>query len=173
MVPVLTDNTLDHFIFNLENHTQTRTLLNIYHKYLTIIGLGYRKISWFVNGEYLQEEKQSVIFTKSDFNKEKSVVSFTLEQNIICSQTKLDDSAHQQTIIWRHLRPGLVSSQPMKRRKYLQRIIMSFKYNWRMWMIIIAPVSPDLESNSSFDTQAHIHNELKKNWESSNVMEVT
>ena len=42
-----------------------------------------------------------------------------------------------------------------------------------MWMIIIAPVSPDLESNSSFDTQADIHNELKKNWESSNVMEVT
>ena len=30
-------------------------------------------------------------------------------------------------------------------------------------MIIIAPVSPDLESNSSFDTQADIHNELKKN----------
>lgn len=39
--------------------------------------------------------------------------------------------------------------------------------------MIIAPVYPDLESNSSFDTQAHIQNELKKNRESSNVMEVT
>ena len=46
-----------------------------------------------------------------------------------------------------------------------------------MWIMIIAPVYPDLESNSSFDTQAHIQNELKNEWkknrESSNVMEVT
>ena len=36
---------------------------------------------------------------KSDCKKEKSVVSFTHEQNIICSQTKLDDIVHEQTII--------------------------------------------------------------------------
>ena len=124
--------------------------------------------------EYLREEKKSAIFTKSDCNKEKSVVSFTHKQNIICSPTKLDDSAHEQTIICKHLFSGhAVSSQPMKRKKYLQWIIMSFKYNCRMWIIIIAPVYPDLESNSSFDTQAHMQNELKKNRESSNVMEVT
>ena len=38
---------------------------------------------------------------KSDRKKEKSVVSFTHEQNIICSQTQLDDIAHEQTIICR------------------------------------------------------------------------
>ena len=30
-----------------------------------------------------------------------SVLSFTYEQNIICSQTQLDDIAHEQTIICR------------------------------------------------------------------------
>ena len=35
---------------------------------------------------------------KSDGKKEKSVDSFTHEQNIICSQTQLDDIAHEQII---------------------------------------------------------------------------
>ena len=35
---------------------------------------------------------------KNDGKKEKSVDSFTHEQNIICSQTQLDDIAHEQTI---------------------------------------------------------------------------
>ena len=34
----------------------------------------------------------------------KALFSFTHEQNIICSQTKLDDIAHQQTIISRQLK---------------------------------------------------------------------
>ena len=38
---------------------------------------------------------------KSDRKKEKSTVSFTHVQNIICSQTQLDDIAHEQTIICR------------------------------------------------------------------------
>ena len=36
----------------------------------------------------------------SDRKKEKSMVSFTHVQNIICSQTQLDGIAHEQTIIW-------------------------------------------------------------------------
>ena len=36
---------------------------------------------------------------KSDHKKEKSTVSFTHKQNIICSQTLLDGIAHEQTII--------------------------------------------------------------------------
>jgi len=42
---------------------------------------------------------------KSDRKKEKSVVSFAHEQNAICShsQTKMDDIAHEQSIIWRQL----------------------------------------------------------------------
>ena len=38
---------------------------------------------------------------KSDCKKEKSVVSLTHVQNIICSQIQLDDIAHEQTIICR------------------------------------------------------------------------
>ena len=63
---------------------------------------------------------------KSDRKKEKSVVSFTHEQNIICSQTQLDGVAHEQTIICRQLCAGhVVSSRPMKRKKNLLRIIIT------------------------------------------------
>ena len=52
------------------------------------------------------------------------MVSFTHEQNIICSQTKLDDNAHEQTVICRQLFAGhVVGSRPMKRKKNLQRMI--------------------------------------------------
>ena len=36
---------------------------------------------------------------KTDRKKEKSMVSFMHEQSVICSQTQLDDIAHEQTII--------------------------------------------------------------------------
>ena len=46
------------------------------------------------------------------------------EQNIICSQTQLDDIAQKQTIICRQIFAGhVVGSQPMKRKKNLHRII--------------------------------------------------
>ena len=45
---------------------------------------------------------------KSDRMKEKNMVSFMHEQNIICSQTKLDDVGHEQTIICGQLFVGHV-----------------------------------------------------------------
>ena len=69
--------------------------------------------------------KRSAIFTQNDRKKEKNVVSFTHEQNIICSQTQLDDIAHEQTIICRQLISGhLMGSGPTKRKKNLQRMII-------------------------------------------------
>ena len=63
---------------------------------------------------------------KSDCNKEKSTVSFTHEQNIICSQTQLDGIAHEQTIICGQLVAGhVVGSQPMKRKKNLLQMIIN------------------------------------------------
>ena len=60
---------------------------------------------------------------KSDRKKEKSTVSFTHVQNIICSQTQLDGIAHEQTIICRQLFAGhVVGSRPMKRKKKLLRM---------------------------------------------------
>ena len=62
---------------------------------------------------------------KSDRKKEKSVVSFTHGQNIICNQTELDDIAHEQTIICSQLFAGpVVSSRPMKRKKDLHPMII-------------------------------------------------
>ena len=50
---------------------------------------------------------------------------FTYEQNIICSQTQLDDIAHEQSIICRQLFAGhVVGSQPMKRKTNLPRTII-------------------------------------------------
>ena len=63
---------------------------------------------------------------KSDCKKEKSTVSFTHVQNIICCQTQLDSIAHGQTIICRKLFAGhVVSSRPMKRKKNLLRMIIT------------------------------------------------
>ena len=53
---------------------------------------------------------------KNDRKKEKSVVSFTHEQNNICNQTQLSDITHVKTIICKQLFAGnVVGSQPMKR----------------------------------------------------------
>ena len=49
-----------------------------------------------------------------------SVVSSTHEQNSICSPKKLNDIAHDHTIICRQLFAGhVVGSLPMKRKKHL------------------------------------------------------
>ena len=62
---------------------------------------------------------------KSDHKKERSVVSFTHEQNIIFSQTHLDKITHEQTIICRQLFAGhMVSSRPVKRKNNLIRMII-------------------------------------------------
>ena len=62
---------------------------------------------------------------KSNRKKEKSTVSFTHVQNIICSQTQLDGIAHEQTIICRQLFAGhVVGFWPMKRKENLLRMII-------------------------------------------------
>ena len=59
--------------------------------------------------------------------KEKSVVSFTHERNIICSQIQLDDISHEQNIICRQLFAGnVVDCRPIKRKKILHRMIICF-----------------------------------------------
>ena len=64
---------------------------------------------------------------KGDRKKEKNVGSFTHEQNVICSQEKLDDITREQTIICRQLFAGhVVCSRPMKRTKNVQRMITPF-----------------------------------------------
>ena len=60
------------------------------------------------------------------------MVSVTHEQNIICSQTKLDDIAHEQTMICGQLFAGhVVGSLPMKRKKNLQRMITIIIIIWK------------------------------------------
>ena len=62
---------------------------------------------------------------KSNRKKEKSMVSFTHEQNSLCSQKQLNDIAHDHTIIYRQLFAGhVVCSRSMKRNKHLHRMII-------------------------------------------------
>ena len=72
------------------------------------------------------------------FTQERSrVVSFTHEQNIICSQTQLDNIAHAQTIIcWQLFGGHVVGFRPMKRKKILHRMII---YLTRAWVNIAFP----------------------------------
>ena len=57
---------------------------------------------------------------ESDRKKDKSLVSFAHEQNIIYSQTHLNDIVYEHSIICRQLFAGhMVGSQPMKRKKIL------------------------------------------------------
>ena len=108
--------------------------------------------------EYLLEAKRSfsapvlTLLTRSgveiatclpfsrDRKREKSVVSFTHEQNIICSQTQLEDSAHKQTVIRRQSFARHVGgSRPIKREKKLRRMIMALIWSLKLWSLWPAP----------------------------------
>ena len=56
----------------------------------------------------LRKQSNLPFSCKSNHKKDNSVVSFTHEQNIICSQTQLDEIAHEQTIICGQLFAGHV-----------------------------------------------------------------
>ena len=62
--------------------------------------LFYHSITEFIFlNEYPRKRSKLPFSCQSDCKKEKSTVSFTHVQNIICSQTQLDGTAHEQTII--------------------------------------------------------------------------
>ena len=65
---------------------------------------------------------------KSNRKKEKSTVSFTHVQNIICSQTQLGGIAHEQTIICRQLFAGHVVGSQVSSFKFI------IKKNWENTM---------------------------------------
>ena len=91
--------------------------------------LFYHLITEFIFlNEYPQKRSELPFSCKSDCKKEKSTVSFTHVQNIICSQTQLNGIAHEQTIICRQLFAGhVVGSRPMKRKKNLLQMIIIIK----------------------------------------------
>ena len=77
----------------------------------------FRSPSLFFHEIYIHGKRCDLPFLcKSNCKKEKGVVSFMHEQNIICSQTQLDEIAHEQSIICRRLfADHMVGSQPIKR----------------------------------------------------------
>ena len=84
-----------------------------------------RSPSLFFLMNILRKRSDLPFSRKSDSKKERSTVSFTHVQNIICSQTQLDGIAHEQTIICRQLFAGhVVGSWPMKRKKNFLRMII-------------------------------------------------
>ena len=72
-----------------------------------------------------KDQRSGLPFPPKIDRKEKRVVSFTHEQNIICCQTELDDVAYEQTIICMQLFAcHVVGCRPMKRKKNLHRVTM-------------------------------------------------
>ena len=101
---------------------------------------------------------------KSDRKKEKSTVSFTHEQNIICSQTQLDAIAHEQTIICTQLFAGhVVGSRLMKRKKNLLRMII-FIIHYEDTCMVLSHVFCHLRSLAFFPKKlnAFIESEMKR-----------
>ena len=101
-------------------------------RYITIIEFNncciIRSPSFFLMNIFGKRSNLPLIFSRtSDRKKEESVVSFTHDHSIICSQTQLDDIAHEHTIISRQLFAGhLVDFRPMKKMKNLHRMIIIF-----------------------------------------------
>ena len=63
-------------------------------------------------------------FSRQSDRKKKRVVLFTHKRNIICNQTQLDETAHEQTISCRQLFAGhVVGFRPMKRKNKLHGMI--------------------------------------------------
>ena len=84
-----------------------------------------RSPSLFFLMNILRKRSDLPFSRKSDRKKEKSTVSSTHVQNIICSLTQLDGIAHEQTIICRQLFAGhVVGSRPMEIEKSLLRMII-------------------------------------------------
>ena len=92
----------------------------------------YHSITEFAFSMNILGKRSDLLFSrKSDRKKEKSTVSFTHMQNIICSRTQFDSIEHEQTIIYRQLFAGhVVGSRPMKRKKNLPRMIIEMS-RWR------------------------------------------
>ena len=101
-------------------HFSTKWLPRVYHAVVFKTKVLHFK-------EYLREAKRSAIFTQERSQEGEKRGLFTHEQNSICSQKQLNDIAHEHTIICRQLFAGhVVGSRPMKRKKHLHRMIISF-----------------------------------------------
>ena len=83
--------------------------------------------------------KRSAIFTQQRSQEGEKHGFFTHLQNIICSQTRLDGIAHEQTIICRQLFAGyVVGSWPMKRKKNLLRMIIIIMLQYLLTLITMS-----------------------------------
>ena len=92
-----------------------------------------RSLNLFLK-EYLQQAKRSAIFMQERSQEGESMVSFTHEQNSICSQKQLNDIAHEHTIICRQLFAShVVGSRPVKKKKHLHRMIIWIIFNFVWW----------------------------------------
>ena len=84
--------------------------------------------------------KWSAIFTQKRSQEGEKRGFIYVEQNIICSQTQLEDSAHKQTIIRRQSFARHVGgSRPIKREKKLRRMIMDLIWSLKLWSLWPAP----------------------------------
>ena len=94
-------------------------------QYLYFLPLNILPFLFF--NEYFREGKWSALAFYARGRGEKHPFINMHEQNVIGSQTQLNDIAYRHTIISRQLFAGLMDSRPMKRKKNLHRMINNFR----------------------------------------------
>ena len=94
-------------------------------QYLYFLPLNILPFLFF--NEYFREGKWSALAFYARGRGEKHPFINMHEQNVIGSQTQLNDIAYEHTIISRQLFAGLMDSRPMKRKKNLHRMINNFR----------------------------------------------
>ena len=117
-------------IFTCENNMLSSNVRNIINnlpvasRSIILPKLKAEANNWFA---YLLGKRSNLpFFMQEQWQEGESVVLFTYEQNIICSQTQLNNIAHEQTIISRQLFVDhVVGVWPMKSKKILHKTIIT------------------------------------------------
>ena len=104
-----------------------KTLTN-YNLYIFYLWIFYR-VCFLMNIFGKESDLQGLFTQEASQEGEKHPFINMHEQNVIGSQTQLNDIANEHTIISRQLFAGLiVDSWPMKRKKNLHRMINNFRF---------------------------------------------
>ena len=106
-------------------------------KYFVIIEFNNCFISQSLNSFFTEHSRKwsDLPFScKNEPKKEKRMVCFMHEQNVICSQTQLDDIAHEQTSICRQLFAGHLVGSPLHQ---MIKLNIEHKHMWTQHTLLV------------------------------------
>ena len=114
-------------IFTCENNMLSSNVRNIINNLpVASRSIILPKLRQIIDLHIFGKRNNLPFFMQEQWQEGESVVLFTYEQNIICSQTQLNNIAHEQTIISRQLFVDhVVGVWPMKSKKILHKTIIT------------------------------------------------